>query len=169
MLKLLTPDLHIESVFKLNLEKLKKNNIEGLIIDIDNTLVSWDIKYITERAKQWLLNLEKEGFKVCLVSNNTRDRVVVFNEELKLPAIHRALKPRIGAFKKAMKNIGTTAENTAVIGDQIFTDVLGGNRIGLFTVLVVPIVGKEFWWTTLVRKIERHILKIVLKDNRGDI
>lgn len=169
MLKLLTPDLHIESVFKLNLEKLKKNNIEGLIIDIDNTLVSWDIKYITERAKQWLLDLEKEGFKVCLVSNNTKDRVVIFNEELKLPAIHRALKPRMGAFKKAMKILGTTAENTAVIGDQIFTDVLGGNRIGLFTVLVVPIVGKEFWWTTLVRKIERHILKIVLKDNRGDI
>lgn len=169
MLKLLTPDLHIESVFKLDLEELKKNNIKGLIIDIDNTLVSWDIKYVTERAKQWLLDLEKEGFKVCLVSNNTKDRVVVFNEELKLPAIHRALKPRIGAFKKAMKNIGTTAENTAVIGDQIFTDVLGGNRIGLFTVLVVPIVGKEFWWTTFMRKIERHILKIILKDKKGNI
>ncbi len=169
MLKLLTPDLHIESVFKLDLEKLKKNDIEGLIIDIDNTLVSWDIKYITERAKQWLLDLEKEGFKVCLVSNNTKDRVVVFNEELKLPAIHRALKPRTGAFKKAMKILGTTAENTAVIGDQIFTDVLGGNRIGLFTVLVVPIVGKEFWWTTFMRKIERHILKIILKGKKGDV
>lgn len=169
MLKLLTPDLHIESVFKLNLEKLRKNNIRGLIIDIDNTLVSWEIKYATEKIKTWLLSLRKEGFEVCLVSNNTRDRVVIFNEELKLPAIHRALKPRIGAFKKAMKAIGTTAENTAVIGDQIFTDVLGGNRMGLFTVLVVPIVGKEFWWTTFVRKIERHILKVILKDKKGDV
>lgn len=169
MLKLLTPDLHVESVFELNLEKLKKNNIKGLIIDIDNTLVSWDIKYATEKIKTWLLSLKKEGFKVCLVSNNTRDRVVIFNEELKLPAIHRALKPRIGAFKKAMKIIGTTVENTAVIGDQIFTDVLGGNRMGLFTVLVVPILGKEFWWTTFMRKIERHILKLILKDNEGDM
>ena len=169
MLKLLTPDLHVESVFRLDLKKLKENNIKGLIIDIDNTLVSWDIKYITEKTKQWLLNLEREGYKVCLVSNNTKDRVVVFNEELKLPAIHRALKPRIGAFKKAMKIIGTTVKNTAVIGDQIFTDVLGGNRIGLFTILVIPIVGKEFWWTTFIRKIERHILMIVLSDNKVDI
>ena len=169
MLKLLTPDLHVESVFRLDPEKLKKNNIKGLIIDIDNTLVSWETKYATEKIKQWLLSLKREGFEVCLVSNNTKDRVVIFNEELKLPAIHRALKPRIGAFKKAMKIIGTTAENTAVVGDQIFTDVLGGNRIGLFTVLVIPIVGKEFWWTTLVRKIERYILKVILKDNKGNI
>lgn len=169
MLKLLTPDLHVESVFKLNLEKLKKNNIKGLIIDIDNTLVSWDIKHITEKTKQWLLNLEKEGFKVCLVSNNTEDRVVTFNEELKLPAIHRALKPRISAFKKAMKIMDTKANNTAVIGDQLFTDVLGGNRMKLFTILVVPIVGTEFWWTTFVRKIERRVLKVVLKDNKRDI
>lgn len=169
MLKLLTPDLHVESVFELNLEKLKENDIKGLIIDIDNTLVSWEIKHATEKIKAWLLGLRKEGFGICLVSNNTKDRVAVFNEELKLPAIHRALKPRIGAFKKAMRTIGTTAENTAVIGDQIFTDVLGGNRMGLFTVLVVPIVGKEFWWTTFMRKIERYVLRIILKDNKGDI
>ncbi len=169
MLKLLTPDLYIESIFRLDLEKLKKNNIKGLIIDIDNTLISWDIKNVTEKTKTWLLNLEKEGFRVCLVSNNTKNRVIVFNRELKLPAIHRALKPRIGAFKKAMRIIGTTVDNTAVIGDQIFTDVLGGNRIGLFTVLVVPMAGKEFWWTTFVRKIERHVLKIVLKDNKRNI
>lgn len=169
MLKLLTPDLYIESIFRLDLEKLKKNNIKGLIIDIDNTLISWDIKNVTEKTKTWLLNLEKEGFRVCLVSNNTKNRVIVFNRELKLPAIHRALKPRIGAFKKAMRIIGTTVDNTAVIGDQIFTDVLGGNRIGLFTVLVVPMAGKEFWWTTFVRKIERHVLKIVLKDNKKNI
>ena len=68
-----------------------------------------------------------------------------------------------------MRIIGTTVDNTAVIGDQIFTDVLGGNRIGLFTVLVVPMAGKEFWWTTFVRKIERHVLKIVLKDNKRNI
>lgn len=168
MLKILTPDLHVESVLKLDLKKLKDNNIKGLIIDIDNTLVSWDIKYASEKTKEWLLNLEKEGFNVCLVSNNTEDRVVTFNEELKLPAIHRASKPRVGAFKKAMKTMGTKVNNTAVIGDQIFTDVLGGNRMRLFTVLVVPLAGKEFWWTTFVRKIERHVLKVVLKDHKGE-
>jgi len=90
------------------------------------------------------------------------------NEKLKLPAIHRASKPRTGAFRKAMKTLGTNVENTAVIGDQIFTDVLGGNRMKLFTVLVVPLEGREFWWTTFVRKIERHVLKVVLKEHKGE-
>lgn len=168
MMKLLTPDLHVDSVLDLDLEKVKANNIKGLIIDIDNTLVSWELKYASDKTKEWLLNLEKEGFKVCLVSNNTEDRVVTFNEKLKLPAIHRAAKPRIGAFKKAMEIMGTEVSNTAIIGDQIFTDVLGGNRMNIFTILVVPIEGKEFWWTTFVRKVERHVLKLVLKDHKGE-
>lgn len=168
MMKLLTPDLHVDSIFDLDLEKLKANNIKGLIIDIDNTLVSWELKYASEATKEWLLSLEKEGFKVCLVSNNTEDRVVTFNEELKLPTIHKASKPRTRAFKRAMKTMGTNTNNTAIIGDQIFTDVLGGNRIKIFTILVIPIEGKEFWWTTFVRKIERHVLKVVLKDHKGE-
>lgn len=167
-MKILTPDLYVESIFHLNLDKLKERKIEGLIIDIDNTLVAWDKKYASEKSKDWLLNLEKEGFKVCLVSNNTKDRVITFNEQLKLPAIHRATKPRRGAFRKAMEVLGTDIHNTAVIGDQIFTDVLGGNRLGLFTVLVIPIESREFWWTTFVRKIERHVLRKVIKSQNGE-
>ena len=164
-MKLLTPDLYVESVLHIDLNKLKEENIKGLIIDIDNTLVAWDIKYASNKTKEWLLSLKKEGFEVCLVSNNTEDRVVTFNEELKLSAIHRATKPRTLPFKRAMKLMGTKVNSTAVIGDQIFTDVLGGNRMGLYTVLVIPIESKEFWWTTVVRKLERHILRIVLKDH----
>ncbi|QUH26670.1 YqeG family HAD IIIA-type phosphatase [Serpentinicella alkaliphila] len=167
-MRLLTPAMYAESIFEIDLKKLKDNNIKGLIIDIDNTLVAWDIKYASEDTKKWLLNLLKEGFKVCLVSNNTEDRVVTFNEELKLPAIHRANKPRRGAFRKAMTKMGTDINCTAIIGDQIFTDILGGNRMGIYTVLVVPIESKEFWWTTLVRRVERHVLRIVLKNHRKE-
>lgn len=167
-MKLLTPDLFVDSIFELNLERLKEKGIKGLIIDIDNTLVAWDIKFASEDTKAWLLKLKQEGFEVCLVSNNTEDRVVTFNEELKLPAIHRATKPRRGAFKKAMGLMGTNLKNTAVIGDQIFTDVLGGNRMGIFTILVVPIESKEYWWTTFVRKIERRVLKRVIPGHRGN-
>jgi len=166
--KLLTPDLYVESVFHLNLNKLKERNIKGLIIDIDNTLVGWDKKYASEETKKWLLGLEKQGFKVCLVSNNTEDRVVTFNEELKLQAIHRAVKPRLGAFKRAMSMMNTDVNNTAIIGDQLFTDVLGGNRMGIYTILVIPIVSKEFWWTEFVRKVEKHILKMVVPQRKGD-
>ncbi len=167
-MKLLTPDLYVESIFHLNLQRLKDKNIKGLIIDIDNTLVGWDVKYASEETKQWLLNLKKEGFQVCLVSNNTEDRVVTFNEELKLQAIHRAVKPRRGAFRKAMNMMNTNVKNTAIIGDQLFTDVLGGNRMGIYTILVIPIVSKEFWWTEFVRKIERHVLKRVVPERQGD-
>ena len=167
-MKLLTPDVYVDSVFHIHLDKLKERGIKGLIIDIDNTLVGWDTKYASVKTKEWLLNLQKEGFQVCLVSNNTEDRVVTFNEELKLLAIHRATKPRLIPCKRAMEKMGTNVKNTAVIGDQIFTDVLGGNRMGLCTVLVVPIVSKEFWWTNFVRKVERQVLKVVL-PNRKDI
>ena len=164
-MKLLTPDLHAESILHIDLDKLKKKNIKGLIIDIDNTLVAWDIKSANDITKKWLLKLKEKGFKVCLVSNNTEDRVVKFNEELKLLAIHNAVKPRRKSFRKAMEMMGTNISNTAIIGDQIFTDVLGGNRIGIYTILVTPIESKEFWWTTFVRKIERHVLKFILKKN----
>lgn len=166
MLKLLTPNAYLDSLFELNMEQIKKLNIKGLIIDIDNTLVQWDKKYASEKVIAWLRNLELEGFKVCLVSNNSEDRVVKFNEQLKLPAIHRAIKPRVQAFEKALNLMGTTPETTAVIGDQIFTDILGGNRMRLYTILVVPLEGQELWWTTIVRKVERRVLKKVLKEQR---
>lgn len=167
-MRLLTPDLYVDSIFHIDLERLKLRNIKGLIIDIDNTLVGWDTKSATEEVKDWLLGLQQKGFQVCLVSNNTEDRVVKFNEALKLQAIHRATKPRRGAFRKAMKMMGTDLKSTAIIGDQIFTDVLGGNRMGIMTILVVPIKSKEFWWTTFVRKVERQVLKIVAPERQGD-
>ncbi len=167
-MKLLTPNLYVESIMHIDLFKLKSKNIVGLIIDIDNTLVAWDIKYASEQAKAWLLGLKEQGFEVCLVSNNTEDRVVKFNEDLQLPAIHRATKPRRTAFRKAMNVMGTDFANTAVIGDQIFTDVLGGNRMGLYTILVVPIVSKEFWWTSFMRKIERYVLKWVIGEGKQE-
>ncbi len=158
MLKFLKPKVYEESIFYIDVQTLKENNIKGIIIDIDNTLVEWDKKYASEEAKKWLRNLELEGFRVCLVSNNTKDRVVTFNEELKLPAIHRAIKPRRKSFEKAMDLMETTKDTTAVIGDQIFTDVLGGNRLDLFTILVVPLGKKEENFTKFMRKIEKRVL-----------
>ncbi|MDD3705135.1 MAG: HAD hydrolase-like protein [Clostridiaceae bacterium] len=78
---------------------------------------------------------------------------------MKLPAVYKAIKPSKTAFRRAMKLMNSVPANTAVIGDQIFTDVLGGNRLGLYTILVAPISDKEFIWTRIIRKLERHILK----------
>lgn len=155
----LKPDLYISTVHDLDTGILKNKGISGIIIDIDNTLVSWDTKEPDEKAINLICRLTSEGFKVCILSNNTRKRVEDFNKCLNLPAIHKAVKPRKGAFVKAMRLLGTGIHCTAVIGDQLFTDVYGGNRLGLFTVLVSPISEKEFIWTRLVRKIEKSVLK----------
>lgn len=153
------PDLYLNTVYELDIGKLKTHGIKAIIVDIDNTLVSWDTKEPDEKVNELVRKLTSEGFKICILSNNTRKRVEEFNKCLKLPAIHKAVKPSKASFRRAMSLMGSEAGNTAVIGDQLFTDVLGGNRLGLFTVLVPPISDKEFVWTRFVRKLERFILK----------
>ena len=159
MKKLLSPRMHLESVFLINSKALKENKISGIIIDIDNTLVAWEAKDADNRTTELIEGLLSEGFRICILSNNTKKRVAEFNKKLKLPAIHKAGKPKKSSYEKAMKILGTKPANTAVIGDQIFTDILGGNRLGLFTILVTPISTKEFIGTRFVRKIERLVLK----------
>lgn len=154
----LIPKIHINSPYELDTEILKKNSIKGIIIDIDNTLVPYAEKYADQRVIDLIEKLKHQGFKICILSNGTKNRVKVFNKDIKLPALHNAGKPRKSAFKKAVALLGTEPQNTAVIGDQIFTDILGGNRLGLFTVLVVPMSSKEFIWTRLVRQIEKLVL-----------
>lgn len=162
-MKILTPHYYYDSIFDIDLDKLKQLGIQGLIIDIDNTLVGWDTQLPTSAVKDWLEELSKRGFRICLVSNNNKKRVMFFAKELNLPFIYQARKPMKRNFWGAIKLLGTTVNTTAVIGDQIFTDVLGGNRLQLTTILIKPIKSKEFWWTNLVRKIERHVLKKVIK------
>ncbi|HYE10824.1 MAG TPA: YqeG family HAD IIIA-type phosphatase [Patescibacteria group bacterium] len=155
----LIPKLHVNSPYELEIEVLKKNFIEGIIIDIDNTLVPWSEKYADQRVVGLVNKLIEAGFKLCILSNGTKNRVAVFNRELMLPAVHNAAKPSRAAFNKAIRLLGTKPQHTAVIGDQIFTDILGGNRLGLFTILVVPLSSKEFLWTRFVRQIEKIVLK----------
>ncbi|MHB1394659.1 MAG: YqeG family HAD IIIA-type phosphatase [Clostridia bacterium] len=155
----LKPDLYLNTVYELDTGVLKARGIKAIIVDIDNTLVSWDTKLPDEKVTELVCKLAAEGFKICILSNNTRKRVEEFNKCLKLPAIHKAIKPSKMAFRRAMKLIDSDADTTAVIGDQLFTDVLGGNRLGLFTVLVSPISDKEFIWTRIVRMLEKSVLK----------
>jgi len=159
MKRLLKPNIYLESVFMIDREILKENSIKGIIIDIDNTLVPWGAKNINDKSGKLIEQLRKDGFRICILSNNTKKRVDEFNKDLNLPAVYNAGKPRKSAYKKALELLQTEISNTAVIGDQIFTDVLGGNRVGLFTILVNPISTKEFFGTRLVRILERFVLK----------
>lgn len=163
MLKWFTPSAYVDSIYHIDIENLNKLNVKGLIIDLDNTLIPRDEEETPQKLLAWLNGLEKKGFKVCVVSNNTNSRGRLISEKLNLPVISMAKKPAKAAFNKALGILKTTKEETVVVGDQLFTDVLGGNRMKLKTILVVSLGGKDFFATVLMRKLERVILNRLSK------
>ncbi|MBC9784935.1 YqeG family HAD IIIA-type phosphatase [Heliobacterium chlorum] len=159
-MRLLKPAQRVEAVHELNVSELTARGIKGIIIDLDNTLTEWNEYHLCPKVNQWLSDLEVQGIKVCILSNNKEKRVQPFAAGCRIPYyISGARKPRRKGFIRAMQIMGTTPENTIVIGDQIFTDVLGGNRSGIHTVLVNPISRREFFGTRMVRRIERMVLR----------
>jgi HAD superfamily phosphatase (TIGR01668 family) len=156
---LLQPKKIYRSVFEISFEDLQKGGVRGVIVDLDNTLTEWQNPELSQEAVDWLMRLRKAGFQVCLVSNNSPRRVEEVAQRLGLPFVARAQKPRRKSFRRALEIMKTRPEETAVIGDQIFTDILGGNRLGLYTILVPPISDKEFIGTRLVRIIERWVIQ----------
>ncbi|MEW6447062.1 MAG: YqeG family HAD IIIA-type phosphatase [Bacillota bacterium] len=159
MFKLLIPRLYVESVFDLQPELLKNMGIRALILDLDNTLVTRGEERAEPRILKWLESLRQNGFKLCIVSNNSRSKGGRLASTLGLPGVFRAVKPRGRPFRKALALLGTRPAETAMVGDQLFTDVLGGNRLGLYTILVSSLGGPDFIMTRLIiRRIERLLL-----------
>ncbi len=158
MIDALRPRLLVPSLLAVDLDRLRHRGIEGLILDLDNTVVHWDRDATAPEFAAWIERAKEGAFRMCLVSNSLGPRVARFSAELDIPAIARAAKPRRRSFRQAMEIMGTTAEHTAVIGDQIFTDVLGGNRLHLFTVLVTPLSPLEFWTTRMLRRVEHLVV-----------
>ncbi|GIM48365.1 hypothetical protein DNHGIG_39140 [Collibacillus ludicampi] len=162
MLKRFVPDLYVKSIYHIDLAALKKAGIKGLITDLDNTLVAWNAMQATPKVTKWLEEVrEKYGIRVVIVSNNRAARVEDFARPLGIPAIYNARKPRNAPFIRALSILGTRPEETVVLGDQIFTDVLGGKRMGMYTILVVPVATKEWIGTKILRMAERLVLNML--------
>lgn len=159
MLKQLIPSLYVQSIYHIDLEAMKQQGIKGIITDLDNTLVAWDSPHATPKLVDWLDDVRSRGFQVCIVSNNKQTRVEEFARPLNLQAIYDARKPRKRAFQRAITIMGTQPHETVVVGDQIFTDVLGGNLMGLYSILVLPVATKEWAGTKVLRTMERFVLR----------
>lgn len=166
MLRRLYPKTYLKSIFEIDTKMLKEQGIKGIIFDIDNTLVPYDVAYPTEEIIDFFERLKKEGFQICLASNNTEDRVVKFNEHLKVFAIHKSGKPRRRGLHKAMELMNLQKDQVAMVGDQIFTDVFAGNRAGAHSILVVPVSDKDEWITKIKRGIEKKVVQHYEKHNR---
>ncbi|MBM4236503.1 MAG: YqeG family HAD IIIA-type phosphatase [Firmicutes bacterium] len=155
MRHLLIPNQSLKNIFEIDVDQLERQGIKGIITDMDNTLVPWSDRAVYPRLANWFSGLKRRGFKLIIVSNNSKDRGGLLASELAIPAIWYAVKPRRRAFLRALELMQLEPGEVAVVGDQILTDVLGGNRIGLYTIHVQPISEKEFIWTKLTRKLER--------------
>lgn len=158
MLKQFLPNQHVKSILDIDPKELQEKGIKGIITDLDNTLVEWDRPQATPRVIKWFEEIKNHQIKVTIVSNNNETRVKAFSDPLNISFIYRAKKPLAHAFHKAAKQMNVKKEETVVIGDQLLTDVLGGNRGGFHTILVVPVAQTDGIATKFNRMVERRLL-----------
>lgn len=160
----LIPDYYYDNVSCVDLEVLKSKGIKSIICDLDNTLDSHNQKTPSDTALAFLEKLKNNGFLICIISNGKHERVKRYLENYPLHYIAKAGKPLKKSFISAMKEIGADAKKTAFIGDQIFTDVLGANRVGLTTILVNPIEAIENSFFYLKRALEKAVKSKITKE-----
>lgn len=170
ILRLLTPVQVAASVADLNPAGLQARGVRGVILDLDNTIVPWGSATPPPFVREWVRRGQAVGLRMCIVSNNLSLWVRQVGEILGVPVVGWALKPVPFGFRRAMRIMGTRAGETALVGDQLFTDVFGGNLLGLRTILVEPLSEREFPTTRLIRRLERLIrAKVVARVSRGPV
>ena len=159
----LYPKLYCEKITTITPEYLKENNIKGLILDVDNTLLDFDLKLV-DGLKEWHDNMKSNGIKCMILSNSNKlTKVKMVADLLEIPFIKFAMKPLKRGFKMAQKQLDVPFENIAAVGDQIFTDVIGANSVKMYSILVKPLAEKDLWMTRFKRPIEELVVKSYLK------
>ena len=155
----LVPDYRFPTFDLANAEFLKSIGVKGIVLDVDNTLEPYENPLPTEKVKLWLSELTANGINAAIVSNNNKERIELFNSELGLFACYKAKKPFKKNILRAMEHMGTTSENTVLMGDQVFTDVWAARNAGIKAILVPPIRDKRDVFTKFKRLLEKPILK----------
>ncbi|MEK3981126.1 YqeG family HAD IIIA-type phosphatase [Psychrobacillus sp. FSL K6-2836] len=161
------PSEFVRSVFHITPEMLKDKGIKGIITDLDNTLVEWDRPDATPKLIEWFASIKAAGIQVTIVSNNNELRVKSFADPLGIPFIFKARKPLGKAFRQALSIMTVKREEVVVIGDQLLTDVFGGNRQKLHTILVIPVAKSDGFVTKFNRMVERRIFSYL--DKKGQV
>lgn len=158
------PDAYQKSIYTINYDKLKNNGIKCLLFDLDNTCVPYVDKTPSKRLKDLFDKLTEQGFKVIIFSNSPRERLAIFKRELKVDCCAKAGKPRKKSFIKVMKIYKFDLSEMVIIGDQLVTDIYGGNRVGIMTILVNPMSNIDMPFTKIHRFIENRKIKKMTKQ-----
>lgn len=153
------PNAYLKSVQDITIQFLIKNKIKALILDVDNTLIDY-YRNLSDDVVKWARELKGQGLRLYILSNtNKKDKVETVAKKLEIPYKMFARKPSKKGFIKIQKELKLEPEKIGVVGDQIFTDVIGGNRCKMFTILVDPVTSKDYWYTAWKRPIENKIKK----------
>lgn len=147
----------VESSYVISYKKMYEKGIRGVIFDVDNTLVPHG-EPADSRALHLFEQFKEMGMSTCLLSNNKEPRVASFAGQVDSPYIYKGGKPSVKGYEKAMKIMGTDRQTTVFVGDQLFTDVYGANRAGIYSILVEPIHPKEEIQIVIKRRLEAIVL-----------
>lgn len=161
----LVPHIVVEHVSEIDPGLLLMLGKRAALIDLDNTLLAWGTEELEPEVVAWVKSALEAGVKICVLSNTRSYRVAFYALQLGVPYVGVALKPSRTAAKGAMRLLQSTVEDTVIIGDQIFTDILLGRRLGLYTILVKPMAIREQFWMSLVRRVERLFWPRLGEDN----
>lgn len=162
---MLWPRAILPGLTHLTPEFLRARGLKGVILDLDNTLLPYEGEEIPLDLLAWLQGLKEARISLYLLSNARPGRFKRVQAALGLPGHAPALKPWFG-FRKAIRAMGLSPDQVAVVGDQVFTDVLGGNLVGAYTILVPPLGRREFFYTRFIRLLEAPFRRV--RDERFD-
>lgn len=157
MLERLYPKVYLDSTYEIDFEQYYQDGYRAIIFDIDNTLVPHGAP-ADQRAIALFKRLHALGYQTMMLSNNKEPRVKMFCDAVEAEYIYKAGKPNPANYREAMKRMHTDEKNTLFVGDQIFTDVWGANKAGIYSILVKPIHPKEEIQIVLKRYLEKVVL-----------
>ena len=158
------PNAYYKNDYQINYDKLKKQNINTILFDIDNTLAKVDDQNIPKETVKLLNNLKNKNFKILLFSNNHKKRVIPMANTLKIKALYEANKPQKKVYQKALNILNSKKENTVAIGDQILSDIIGAKQNKIKAILVDPLSKENNIKTGLAQKLGVHIIKKLSKE-----
>jgi len=164
MLRLTVPHLYVESVCELTPERLRELGIDALLLDVDCTLKRYRGQQVGDDVAAWIEELRARGFGLCLLSNGWGRRIGRLAGQLDLPFVAKALKPLPFALKRAIRKLGFSRSKTAMVGDQLFADIMAARLAGVTAILVEPMHPEEEPLVTRVKRpLERFLLRRILK------
>ena len=157
MFRILTPHHRIASVLELTPDRLRSLGLQSLLLDADCTLKRYRSEECAPGVAEWLDTLRQAGIGLCLVSNGLGDRIALFAAAVGLPFVAKAMKPLPMGCRRAMRKMCFRRESTAMVGDQVFADIMAGRLAGLTTILVDPIHPEEEPWFTRLKRTGRTL------------